>query len=271
MTVDAHGRSHRPSGLPQGYAGTYDGNTAADAAMDVTPPASYYDGRMSEDDRLDWAEGMDALNDRHVDAPRLPDGLDSGRWHNEFGANACNAGGCTFTLGDGPDPNVRVFNRSRIANLPLSVVRTRLGGDDPKFDFGDRTWRPDPDGLADMREAFGVTPRNLRAEQFAGLLGPDPVEGSISSVAGTYSGPNAVLYADFVRHPRRRFYTLEGEVMSRARTRDMAWLMFVKSARNDAKAWGADYDPDSMAELAGQWFDERYPGIETPLGKGIRS
>lgn len=29
MTVDAHGRSHRPSGLPQGYAGTYDGSTGA--------------------------------------------------------------------------------------------------------------------------------------------------------------------------------------------------------------------------------------------------
>lgn len=259
MVMDANGRSHRAKGLPKGYAGTYDGNTAAAAAADVTPPAAYYDGRMNEDDRLGWAEGMDALNDRHVGAPRLPDGLDSGRWHNEFGDNVCHAGGCTFTLGDGADPDVRVFNRSRIANLPLSVVRARLGGADPKFDFGDRAWRPDPDELADMREAFGVTPRNLRDDRFAGLLGPDPVEGSISSVADTYPGANARLYADFVRHPRRRSYTLEGEAMSRARTRDYARGMFVESARNDAKAWGDDYDPADVAERAGRWFDERYP------------
>lgn len=261
MVMDANGRSHRAKGLPKGYAGTYDGNTAAAAAAaaDVTPPAAYYDGRMNEDDRLGWAEGMDALNDRHVGAPRLPDGLDSGRWHDEFGDNVCHAGGCTFTLGDGADPDVRVFNRSRIANLPLSVVRARLGGADPKFDFGDRAWRPDPDELADMREAFGVTPRNLRDDRFAGLLGPDPVEGSISSVADTYPGANARLYADFVRHPRRRSYTLEGEAMSRARTRDYARGMFVESARNDAKAWGADYDPADVSERAGRWFDERYP------------
>lgn len=152
-----------------------------------------------------------------------------------------------------------MFNRSRIANLPLSVVRARLGGADPKFDFGDRAWRPDPDELADMREAFGVTPRNLRDDRFAGLLGPDPVEGSISSVADTYPGANARLYADFVRHPRRRSYTLEGEAMSRARTRDYARGMFVESARNDAKAWGADYDPADVSERAGRWFDEKYP------------
>lgn len=54
MTVDAHGRSHRPSGLPQGYAGTYDGSTGASGGMDVTPPSSYYDGRMGEAERADW-------------------------------------------------------------------------------------------------------------------------------------------------------------------------------------------------------------------------
>lgn len=47
--------------------------------------------------------------------------------------------------------------------------------------------------------------------------------------------------------------------MSRARTRDYARGMFVESARNDAKAWGDDYDPADVAERAGRWFDERYP------------
>lgn len=37
MGVDRNGRSHRPSGLPQGYAGTFD-RTGGDAGGDVAPP-----------------------------------------------------------------------------------------------------------------------------------------------------------------------------------------------------------------------------------------
>lgn len=72
-------------------------------------------------------------------------------------------------------------------------------------------------------------------------------------------GPNARLYADFVRHPRRRTYTLEGETMTRSQARDYARGMLVESARNDARAWGDGYDPDAMAEQAGDWFDRTYP------------
>ena len=153
MTVDAHGRSHRPSGLPQGYAGTYDGGTGASGGMDVTPPSSYYDGRMGEAERADRPTGT--------------------------------------------------------CQRPPSETS--------------------------------------HAGQLRRLLGDDPVEGSVSSVAGSYPGPNARLYADFVRHPRRRTYTLEGETMTRSQARDYARGMLVESARNDAGAWGDGYDPDAMA------------------------
>lgn len=165
MTVDAHGRSHRPSGLPQGYAGTYDGGTGASGGMDVTPPSSYYDGRMGEAERAD-----------------------------------------------------------RPAPIRNSI-------------------RPNPSHAGQLRR----------------LLGDDPVEGSVSSVAGSYPGPNARLYADFVRHPRRRTYTLEDETMTRSQARDYVRGMLVESARNDARAWGDGYDPDAMAEQAGDWFDRTYP------------
>lgn len=187
MVMDRHGRSHRAKGLPQGYAGTYDGGHGRVRGMDVTPPASYCDGRMGEAERADRAEGMDAMRDRHVDAPTLPHGLKPGRWHDEFGMNTSHAG------------------------------------------------------------------------QIRRLLGDDPVEGSISSVAGMFPGPNARLYADFVRHPRRRTYTLEGETMTRSQARDYARGMLVESARDDAGTWGDGYDPDAMAEQAGDWFDRTYP------------
>lgn len=38
MSVDRNGRSHRPAGLPKGYAGTYDGNDAGSDAFDLQPP-----------------------------------------------------------------------------------------------------------------------------------------------------------------------------------------------------------------------------------------
>lgn len=38
MSVDRNGRSHRPAGLPKGYAGTYDGNDAGSDAFDIQPP-----------------------------------------------------------------------------------------------------------------------------------------------------------------------------------------------------------------------------------------
>lgn len=39
MVMDDNGRSHRPSGLPKGYAGTFDGGDGFDGGgNDVTPP-----------------------------------------------------------------------------------------------------------------------------------------------------------------------------------------------------------------------------------------
>ena len=39
MTVDRNNRSHRPKGLPQGVAGTFDTTAATAGIDDVAPPS----------------------------------------------------------------------------------------------------------------------------------------------------------------------------------------------------------------------------------------
>lgn len=50
MTVDRNNRSHRPKGLPQGYAGTFDAAGPQTAGDDVAPPPA--GGRRLDDAML---------------------------------------------------------------------------------------------------------------------------------------------------------------------------------------------------------------------------
>ena len=57
MSVDRNNRSHRPGGLPKGYAGTFAPGSDGTRAPDVRPPSG--DGRRhactAEDDARAWA------------------------------------------------------------------------------------------------------------------------------------------------------------------------------------------------------------------------
>lgn len=57
MSVDRNNRSHRPGGLPKGYAGTFASENDGTCAPDVRPPSG--DGRRhartAEDDARAWA------------------------------------------------------------------------------------------------------------------------------------------------------------------------------------------------------------------------
>lgn len=58
MSVDRNNRSHRPGGLPKGYAGTFAPGSDGTRAPDVRPPSG--DGRRpcartAEDDERAWA------------------------------------------------------------------------------------------------------------------------------------------------------------------------------------------------------------------------
>ena len=47
--------------------------------------------------------------------------------------------------------------------------------------------------------------------------------------------------------------------MTLPHARDNTRCRLLYSARNYARAWGDGYDPDAMAEQAGDWFDRTYP------------
>ncbi|WP_368089536.1 hypothetical protein [Bifidobacterium breve] len=57
MSVDRNNRSHRPGGLPKGYAGTFAPGSDGTCAPDVRPPANdtRRRTRTAEDDERAWA------------------------------------------------------------------------------------------------------------------------------------------------------------------------------------------------------------------------
>lgn len=164
---DDRGCAHKPAGLPQGVAGTYDKETGGAADSDLTPPAAYYDGRMDESARETWAEGLDAVNDHALPTPVLPPGLDG--WRPRMGAMEARGDGWRLRVdarlqtGHTPDdPIVSVSCPTPIGSMPLSVLRAHLTDPHPMFPGATqraRPIRPDPGVVDALRAAVGSPDR----------------------------------------------------------------------------------------------------------------
>lgn len=127
----------RPSGSANGTGGEFDVKRATGDDHDLTPPASYYDGRMPEPAREQWAEGLDAINERPAANRPLPAGLSG--WRQKYDSYQATGDGFTLTINarantDTPpdDPLITVHTSRGFARpLRLHELRERLHTDRP--------------------------------------------------------------------------------------------------------------------------------------------